>query len=165
MTETSSDNGNPIQIEIFPSRLVRPDTAKELLNEISNLDGIIRAFIQGPRLPTKVPYGPAKGSAVNHTAREHVQIGDVDIELSVMVGRLRLEVEDENAKSKVREVCERVLPFGFEFREGLFIQKKQTVSDYAERGSGADPKLLGLYDPNSKVDNQITVLKSEESEE
>jgi len=163
MTETSSDNGNPIQLEIFPSRLVRPETAKELLTEISNLDGVIRAFIQGPRLPTQVPYGPAKGSVVNHPSREHIQIGDADIELSVLVGRIRLEVEDEDVKENLREVCERVLPFGFEFREGLFIQKKQTVSDYAKRGPEADPKLLGLYDPKGKVD-KITVLNSEESE-
>ncbi|MDK2892671.1 methyl-coenzyme M reductase operon protein D [Methanohalophilus sp.] len=164
MTNSSSDNGNPFQIEIFPSRLVRPATAKELLNEISKIDGIIRAFIQGPRLPTEVPYGPAKGSVVNHGSREHVKVGDVDIELSIMVGRIRLEIEHEDVKIKLREVCERVLPFGFEIREGLFIPKKQTISDYAKRGPGADPKFLGLYDPKSKPDKQITILNSEENE-
>jgi methyl-coenzyme M reductase subunit D len=163
MTETSSDNENPIQIEIFPNRLVRPETAKKLLNDISNIDGIIRAFIQGPRLPTEVPYGPAKGTVVNHPSREHVTVGDVEIELSVMVGRIRLEVEDEHVKAKLQEVCERMLPFGFDLREGLFIQKRQTVSDYAKRGNGADPMLLGLYDPKSEMDKQITLLKSKEN--
>jgi methyl-coenzyme M reductase subunit D len=165
MTATSSDTENPIQLEIFPRRLVKPETASVLLNEINEIDGIIRAFIQGPRLPLEVPYGPAKGCAVNHPLRESVRVGDVDIELSILLGRIRLEVEDSSVKDQLREVCERVLPFGFELREGHFIPTRQTISDYAKRGPEADPKLLGLFDPKRKIDKQISMLKPEDSEE
>ncbi len=162
MIESASNTDKPIQIEIFPSRLLKPETAEKLLTQISELDGVCRAFVQGPRLPQSVPYGPAKGKIVEHKFHKTILVGDAEITLSVMVGSLRMEILDEFTKNKIREICERVLPMGFEFREGLFIQRRQTVSDYAKRGPDADPLYLGMADPKGKVGDRITILKKTE---
>lgn len=162
MVDSASNTENLIQIEIFPQRFLSPKTAQELLVELSNIDGIRRAFVQGPRLPATVPYGPATGEDVQHKFNETIRIGETEITLTVMVGRIRLEVLNSETRDKIREVCERILPVRFEFREGLFLPTKQTVSDYAKRGPGADPTVLGLADPKGKVGNRICTLNPAE---
>lgn len=162
MTKPATETQKTLQVEIFPSRLLKPDTAQKLLSEISKVDGIYRAMIQGPRLPLTVPYGPAKGEAVDHHDRKIVQIGETTLELSIMVGRIRLEIRDSDVKEEIREVCDEILPFSYEYREGHFIATKQTVSDYAKRGPNADKAMLGLSDPKAKVNNQICILSSKE---
>jgi methyl-coenzyme M reductase subunit D len=151
-----------LQLEIFPSRLLKPETAQSLLGEIAELNGIIRLFIHGPRIPQTVPYGPATGEIVNHPGSKVIEVAGKAIELAVSVGSIRMEVANADVKEQVREVCEKVLPFTFEFREGLFIPRKQTVSDYAKRGSGADPLMIGMTDPKGKLKNlPICILNSE----
>lgn len=152
-----------VQLEIYPSRLLKPETAQKLLNAIAEVDGIIRLFLEGPRLPQTVPYGPASGEAVNHRDSKVIEVAGQAIELSVMVGGIRMEVANADVKEQIREVCEKILPVTFEFREGLFIPRKQTVSDYAKRGPGADPLLTGMTDPKGKLKNlQVCILKSED---
>ncbi|SET05004.1 methyl-coenzyme M reductase subunit D [Methanococcoides vulcani] len=162
MVDSASNTENLIQIEIFPRRLLSPETAQELLVELSKIEGITRAFVQGPRLPVTVPYGPATGQDVNHKFSDTISIGETDINLAVIVGRIRLEVLNSEIRDNIREICERILPMGLEFREGLFLQNKQTVSDYAKRGPGADPTVLGLADPKGKVGNRICTLNPAE---
>lgn len=41
------------------------------------------------------------------------------VELVVSVGSIRLEVEDADVKEQVHEICEKILPFPFEFREEI----------------------------------------------
>ncbi|NPE31569.1 methyl-coenzyme M reductase operon protein D, partial [Methanococcoides sp. SA1] len=67
-----------IQIEICPQRFLSPETAQRLLNELSNIEGITRAFVQGPRLPKTVPYGPATGHDVDHKFSKNIQIGETE---------------------------------------------------------------------------------------
>lgn len=162
MDNSASDTQMPLQVEIFPSRLLSPETAQKLLEELSKVDGIYRAFIQGPRLPLTVPYGPARGEPVEHRDRKMVQIADQTFELSVMVGRIRLEIRDSDVKEEIREVCEEILPFSFEYREGKFISTEQTVSDYAKRGPNADPMMFGLADPRAKKECEVCLLESKE---
>lgn len=162
---SASDKEEPVQVEIFPKRLLGPEKAQKLLNELSNIDGILRAVIQGPRLPLKVPYGPATGEDVHHPDRKVVQIANTTFELSIMVGRIRLELANTDVKEKVRQVCEKMIPFSFEFREGTFIAKRSTVTDYAKRGPDADPTLRGLFDPKAKIDEQVCILKRDEDNE
>ncbi|WP_406661160.1 methyl-coenzyme M reductase operon protein D [Methanolobus sp. ZRKC3] len=153
-----------VQLEIFPSRLLKPETAQLLLGEIAEIDGIIRLFIHGPRIPQTVPYGPATGEVVNHRGNKVIEVAGQSIELVVSVGSIRLEVANADVKEQIREVCEKVLPFTFEFREGLFIPRKQTVTDYAKRGPGADPLLTGMTDPKGKLkDLPVCILKSEDA--
>ncbi len=162
MAETFPEN-DYVQLEIYPSRLLKPETAQKLLGEIAEIDGIIRLFIHGPRIPQTVPYGPASGEVVNHRGSKVIEVAGQAIELVVSVGSIRLEVVNADVKEQVREVCDKVLPFTFEFREGLFIPRKQTVSDYAKRGPGADPLMTGMTDPKGKLKHQsVCILKSED---
>lgn len=154
---------NSIQIEIFPIRILSPETAQKLISELYQVEGIIRVMVQGQRLPEKVGYGPGTGEKVEHPLRKPIQIGDQVIELKISVGRIRLELSNAEVKEKVRAVCEKVLPFSFEFREGHFFRKKPTVTDYAKLGPEADSRLLGMVDPKAKI-NQLVFIEKQENE-
>jgi len=162
MSNSASDTYNLLQVEIFPHRLLTPETAQKLLDELNGLDGISRVVIQGPRLPLEVPYGPGTGEKVDHPSRQVVQVADTALELSVCVGRFWLEVANADVKEEVRAICERILPCSFDFREGLFIHTKPTVSDYAKYGPNVDMNILGLTDPKARANNQVCILGTTE---
>ncbi|MGB3907361.1 MAG: methyl-coenzyme M reductase operon protein D [Methanomethylovorans sp.] len=161
MPDTSSDTIEHLQLEIVPQRLLKPETAQALLNGILGLEGVIRLFVHGPRLPGTVPYGPAKGTAMTHNSRRLIEIEGNMVELVVSVGSIRLEVEDADVKEQVHEICEKILPFPFEFREGNFMLRRQTVSGYARFGPDQNPLLVGLTDPKGKLRDQVCILKKE----
>jgi methyl-coenzyme M reductase subunit D len=163
MSDSASTTENSIQIEIFPIRILSPETAQKLISELYQVDGILRVMVQGPKLPEKVGYGPGTGEKVEHPLRKPIQIGDQVIELKISVGRIRLELSDAEVKEKVRAVCEKVLPFSFEFREGHFLRRKPTVTDYAKLGPEADSRLLGMVDPKAKI-NQLVFIEKQENE-
>jgi methyl-coenzyme M reductase subunit D len=131
--------------------------------ELNQVDGIIRVMVQGNRLPQKVGAGPGTGEKVEHPLRKPIQIGDQVIELEVSVGRIRIELLNAEAKEKVREVCDKMLPFSFEFREGHFFRRKPTVTDYAKLGPKADPRILGMVDPKAKI-NKLVFIEKQENE-
>jgi methyl-coenzyme M reductase subunit D len=164
MSDSASNTENSIQIEIFPSRILSPDTAQKLMTELYKVDGIIRVMVQGNRLPEKVSSGPGTGEKVEHPLRKPIQIGDQVIELKISVGRIRVELSNAEDKEKVREVCDKLLPFSFEFREGNFFRRKPTVTDYAKLGPEADPRLLGMTDPKAKT-NQLVFIEKQEKQE
>ncbi|MDW5551869.1 MULTISPECIES: methyl-coenzyme M reductase operon protein D [Methanosarcina] len=164
MSDSASSTEDSIQIEIFPSRILSPETAQKLMAEIYKVDGVIRVMLQGNRLPEKVSAGPGTGEKVEHPLRKPIQIGDQVIELKICVGRIRVELSNAEAKEQIREVCEKLLPFPFEFREGHFLRKKPTVTDYAKLGPEADPRLLGMVDPRTRADQLIFIEKQEEQE-
>ncbi|OPY22168.1 MAG: Methyl-coenzyme M reductase II operon protein D [Methanomethylovorans sp. PtaU1.Bin093] len=161
MSDTSSDTTKHLQLEIVPQRLLRPETAQALLNEILDLDGVVRLFVHGPRLPGTVPYGPAKGIPLVHDSRRLIEIEGKTVELMVSVGSIRLEVTDANVKEQVHEICEKILPFPFEFREGNFMLRRQTVSGYARFGPDQDPLMVGITDPKGKLKDQVCFIKDE----
>jgi methyl-coenzyme M reductase subunit D len=161
MSNMSSDTTKHLQLEIVPQRLLRPETAQDLLNKILDLEGVIRLFIHGPRLPGTVPYGPAKGTALVHDSRRLIEIEGKAVELMVSVGSIRLEVTDADLKEQVHEICEKILPFPFEFREGNFMLRRQTVSGYARFGPDQDPLLVGITDPKGKLKDQVCFIKDE----
>lgn len=149
---------NALDIEIAPKNLLSPITTQKLLNELVKIEGIKKIMVQGPRLPSTVPYGPAKGDSIHHSQRQLIQITSKIIELSVCVGRVRLEVENSIVKDSVKLICKEILPCDFEFNEGLFILKRSTTTDYAKRGANADKIALGLSDPKKSEDKQICML-------
>lgn len=165
MSDSASNSEDSIQIEIFPSRILTPETAQKLIAEIYKVDGVIRVMVQGNRLPDKVGAGPGTGEKVEHPLRKPIQIGNQIIELKICVGRIRVELSNAEAKEKIREVCEKLLPFPFEFREGHFLKKKPTVTDYAKLGPEADPRFLGMVDPKARIDQLIFIEKEEEKKE
>jgi methyl-coenzyme M reductase subunit D len=164
MSDSASNSEDSIQIEIFPSRILSPETAQKLMAEIYRVNGVIRVMVQGNRLPDKVSAGPGTGEKVEHPLRKPIQIGDQVIELKICVGRIRVELSNAEAKEQIREVCEKLLPFSFEFREGHFFRKKPTVTDYAKLGPGADSRLLGMVDPKARADQLIFIEKQEKQE-
>ena len=164
MSDSASNSEDSIQIEIFPSRILSPETAQKLMTELNKVDGIIRVMVQGNRLPERVTAGPGTGEKVEHPLRKPIQIGDQVIELKICVGRIRVELSNAEAKEKVREVCEKMLPFSFEFREGHFFRRKPTVTDYAKLGPDADSRLLGMVDPKAKI-NQLAFIEKQEKQE
>jgi methyl-coenzyme M reductase subunit D len=162
MSDSASNSEDPIQIEIFPSRILSPETAQKLMTELNKVDGILRVMVQGNRLPDKVGAGPGTGEKVEHPLRKPIQVGDQVIELKISVGRIRVELTNAEAKEKVREVCDKLLPFSFEFREGYFFRKKPTVTDYAKLGPDIDPLMLGMVDPKAKINHLVFIEMKEE---
>ncbi|MGA9188361.1 MAG: methyl-coenzyme M reductase operon protein D [Methanosarcina sp.] len=165
MSDSASNKEDSIQIEIFPSRILSPETAQKLIAEIYKVDGVIRVMVQGNRLPDKVSAGPGTGEKVEHPLRKPIQIGDQVIELKICAGRIRIELSNAEAKETIRELCEKLLPFPFEFREGHFFRKKPTVTDYAKLGPEADPRLLGMVDPKAKTNQLVFIEKQEKKDE
>ncbi len=165
MSDSASNKEDSIQIEIFPSRILSPETAQKLIAEIYKVDGVIRVMVQGNRLPDKVSAGPGTGEKVEHPLRKPIQIGDQVIELKICAGRIRIELSNAEAKENIRELCEKLLPFPFEFREGHFFRKKPTVTDYAKLGPEADPRLLGMVDPKAKTNQLVFIEKQEKKDE
>jgi methyl-coenzyme M reductase subunit D len=84
--------------------------------------------------------------------------------LEVLVGRITLELAGKEIMEEIDAICKETLPCGYDIREGRFIQTRQTVSDYAKRGPAADPALYGLYDPKSKIESQVNLLRTRDKE-
>ncbi|MGB9131133.1 MAG: methyl-coenzyme M reductase operon protein D [Methanosarcina sp.] len=164
MSDSASNTEDSIQIEIFPIRILSPETAQKLIAEIYKVDGVVRVMVQGNRLPDRVSAGPGTGEKVEHPLRKPIQIGDQVIELKICAGRIRIELSNAEAKEKIREVCEKLLPFSFEFREGNFFRRKPTVTDYAKFGPEADPRLLGMFDPKAKPSQLVFIEKQEKKD-
>lgn len=158
---TSLDAQKTLQLEIVPQVLLKPDTAQTLLNEILDLEGVIRLFIHGPRLPSAVPYGPAKGTPLMHDSRRIIEIDGKNVELMVTVGSIRVEVVNVDVKEHIREICKKMFNFPFEFREGKYMLTQQTVSGYARFGPEQDPKTYGITDPKGKLKDEVCVIKEE----
>jgi methyl-coenzyme M reductase subunit D len=144
------DTNVPVQIEIFTERFLGPETVEELLTEIAKINGIARLILHGPRIAPAVPEGPAKGTPNVHEGRKHIQVGQQDVELGVQVGRIWLELEDEDVIEQVEEACRRTLPFGFQINRGLYLRTRPTQTDYAKWGVIRDTRVLGMTDPKSK---------------
>ncbi len=171
MTETSQVADKPIQVRIFPQRLLQPATAEKVLNEIDQVHGVIRMLINGKNLPRKVTCGPGTGSDVNHPDRRIIHVGDCALELHIIVGEILVEVEDERAVEGVRNACERALPFSFEFKRGHFIKRRPTLTDYGKYGFRSrtderinleDERMLGLTDPHAKAESNVCMIGKEQ---
>jgi methyl-coenzyme M reductase subunit D len=158
---TQSDT-ETVQVEIFPFRILTPETAQRLLSEIYRNGGIIRIMIQGPNMPRFVTYGPAKGTPIDANNQGLMELGDQAFELKVKVGRVRLELESEKYLDGVRAACERALPFTFQIKKGKFFHDRMTVTDYAKYGKDVeDRRILGLIDPKAKKD-KLAILSERE---
>jgi methyl-coenzyme M reductase subunit D len=147
MTEAT----NP-QCRIVPLRMLKPDTAELLLNRIVEVEGIRRILINGPRLPEKVPYGPARGKPNPHSDRAVIHVGENDVELQVQVGTVILEVEDEGVIEEIRAACDEIFTkMPYSIQEGKFMKSSPSLTDYAKYGPDADEAVLGLVDPRMKT--------------
>lgn len=163
---TASDTES-IQVEITPQRYLMPATAQKLLNEIYANGGITRIMIHGPNLPRSIPYGPGKGTPIEENRDLLIEVAGQAFELSVKVGRIRLELENEKYMPGLKAACERALPFTFQIKRGLFFRNRPTLSDYAKYGNVEDKRILGLIDPKARKDklamlSEVTVAFEDE---
>ncbi|UEC42861.1 MAG: Methyl-coenzyme M reductase operon protein D [Methanothrix sp.] len=155
---TKSDTES-VQIEIFPQRFLKPDTAQRLLDEIFQGGGILRITVQGPNLPRMVPYGPGKGLPIEEHKNMLLELADQALELRVKVGRIWLELDSEDRIEGIRAACERMLPFSFTIKRKQIFHTKPTVSDYAKYGGEVDDKrILGMIDPKAKRERDMAIL-------
>ncbi|MHC1631491.1 MAG: methyl-coenzyme M reductase operon protein D [Methanotrichaceae archaeon] len=158
---TKSDT-EPVQIEIFPRRFLKLATTQRLLNEIYKTGGITRIMIQGPGLSDVIPYGPGRGLPIEENKNLSLKVGDQTLDLKVKVGRIWLELKNEEYIERVKAACERTLPFSFEIKRERLFHTKPTVSDYAKYGSNVeDERILGLVDPKAKTEKNLAILSDE----
>ncbi len=137
-----------LQLEIFPTRLLTVETAQKLLDELNKVSGITRMVVFGPTIPRDDPKDLLEGKFEGK--KKYLNILGEQVELAVQVGRIWVEVEDISVKDKIREACEKTLPFSFDINEGLYIRTRKTITDYVRKGGNVDDISLGMFDPKSK---------------
>ena len=137
-----------LQLEIFPARLLTVETAQKLLNELNKISGITRMVVFGPGIPKDDPKDLLKGKF--EAKKKFLSILGEEVELSVQVGRVWVEVEDVSVKDKIREACEKTLTVPFDINEGLYLRTKKTITDYVRKGGNVDEISMGMFDPKSR---------------
>jgi methyl-coenzyme M reductase subunit D len=137
-----------LQLEIFPARLLTVETAQKLINELNKISGITRMVVFGPGIPKDDPKDLLEGKFEGK--KKYLNILGEEVELTVQVGRIWVEVEDISVKEKMREACEKTLPFPFDINEGLYLRTRKTITDYVRKGGNVDDISLGMFDPKSK---------------
>lgn len=169
MVRTANKSDKLKQVKIFPQRLLLPETAEKLLNEIDSVKGVIRMLISGKNLPRKISCGPGTGMDVNHPDRIIIHVSGCAFELHVIVGEVLVEVEDESVVEELKKACERALPFSFEMKRGYFIKTKATLTDYGKYGFKSkhdetinleDERMLGMVDPHAKLETNLCMVKA-----
>ncbi|MCP8308056.1 MAG: methyl-coenzyme M reductase operon protein D [archaeon] len=117
-----------MEIEIFPKRLLSSDTLEELLNSIVQLRMCKSVILQGPRLPKH-----AINAETGYEDLRRIKFGDREIELEVKVGRIIIQpiegVDLQDFLNKLKEICNKILPFGFFIKTGQFTKIRPTISD------------------------------------
>lgn len=147
-----------MDIEIFPHRLLNVDTAERLLNNLDGIEGIKRMLIHGPRLP------PAKKG---HPDRRTMVINGEEVNIQVKPGRILLEIESEEVIDDIKDICEEILPFGYNIHIGHFIRKQKTVTDQLKYGEDLDEipdEMVGLTDQNAQLSERAQILKRKKEE-
>ena len=172
MVRTANKSDKLKQVKIFPQRLLLPETAEKLLNEIDSVKGVIRMLISGKNLPRRISCGPGTGMDVNHPDRIIIHVSGCAFELHVIVGEVLVEVEDESVVEELKKACERALPFPFEMKRGYFIKTKATLTDYGKYGFKSkhdetinleDERMLGMVDPHAKLETNLCMVKAGEN--
>jgi methyl-coenzyme M reductase subunit D len=154
-----------IDVRIFPHRRLKPETTERILNELLDLEGILRFLVNGESLPKVVGYGPAKGTSVNHPDRKIITVKGKKVELLVSVGEIVVTIRQENLEEFVEQtktILEETLNFGFDIGVGVFTRTKTTVSDNLKIVYGIedefDPSLVGLVDPKTNSKETVKLI-------
>jgi methyl-coenzyme M reductase subunit D len=140
------------QVRIVTERLLNPETVERLLNQIVTVGGIRRIILNGPRLPSSVPYGPAQGVTNPHSMRGSIKVGEKEMELAVHVGTILLELESRDVIPSLKAACDPVFTeFTYRIQEGRYMKTEPSLSDYAKYGPDAEKSIIGMADPSSKT--------------
>lgn len=138
MKGASSPEAIPLpEISIMPTRLLSADTTEKLLNRIYEVPHVRQINCQGEGLPETVKQGPAAGIPVDHPERRKIKVRGKETQLTIMVGRVLVEIDDidevQPALKKIEGICEELLPFGFDLEVGRYSKFKPTTTDYAKK--------------------------------
>nr|WP_279383414.1 methyl-coenzyme M reductase operon protein D [Methanobacterium formicicum] len=90
-------------VRIFPHRRLKPETTEKILNELLDLEGVLRFLVNGESLPKIVGYGPARGTSVNHPDRKIITVKGKEVELLVSVGDIIVTIRQENLEEFVEK--------------------------------------------------------------
>ena len=152
-------------VRIFPHRRLKPETTEKILNELLDLEGVLRFLVNGESLPKIVGYGPARGTSVNHPDRKIITVKGKEVELLVSVGDIIVTIRHENLEEfveKTKSILEETLNFGFDVRVGIFTRTQTTVSDNLKVAYGIeedfDPSLIGLVDPKTNSEETVKLI-------
>jgi len=152
-------------VRIFPHRRLKPETTEKLLNELLDLEGVLKFLVNGESLPKVVGYGPARGTRVNHPDRKIITVKGKEVELLVSVGDIIVTIRQENLEEfveKTKSILEETLNFGFDVRVGIFTRTQTTVSDNLKVAYGIeedfDPSLIGLVDPKTNSKETVKLI-------
>ncbi|MDD1772131.1 MAG: methyl-coenzyme M reductase operon protein D [Methanomassiliicoccales archaeon] len=134
MSKSTSESVPLPEILIFPERLLFADTTELLLNKLYAVKNVRQINIQGEGLPAIIKAGPGTGGPVNHPERKKIKVKGEEIELTVQVGRIFVEICDidlvPQAMKDIEAVCKEVLPFSFNLEVGRYSKFKPTTTDY-----------------------------------
>lgn len=140
------------QCRIVTERLLKPETVEKILNKLAVIPGIRRIVINGPSIPQKVPYGPARGQDNPHSGKATIRVGETDVDLRVQVGTILLELETRDIVQQIEMACKEVFTnFSYSVKEGKFMRSTPTQVDYAKYGPNVNEIMLGLVDPKNKT--------------
>jgi methyl-coenzyme M reductase subunit D len=140
------------QCRIVTERLLNPETVEKILNRLVEIPDVRRIIINGPSIPQKVPYGPARGLDNPHSGRVQIQVGTTEVDLRVQVGTILLELETRDLVSQIDKACKEVFTnFTYGLKEGKFMRSTPTQVDYAKYGPDAEGLVLGLVDPKNRT--------------
>ncbi|AXV40349.1 methyl-coenzyme M reductase operon protein D [Methanobacterium sp. BAmetb5] len=152
-------------VRIFPHRRLKPETTEKILNELLDLEGVLRFLVNGESLPKIVGYGPARGTSVNHPDRKIITVKGKEVELLVSVGDIIVTIRHENLEEfveKTKSILEETLNFGFDVRVGIFTRTQTTISDNLKVAYGIeedfDPSLIGLVDPKTNSKETVKLI-------
>ena len=138
MSKSTSESVPLPEILIFPERLLFADTTELLLNKLYSVKNVRQINIQGEGLPAVMKAGPGTCGPVNHPERKKIVVKGEEIELTVQVGRIFVEICDidlvPQAMKDIEAICKEVLPFSFNLEVGRYSKFKPTTSDYVKKG-------------------------------
>lgn len=140
------------QLRIVPMRFLNPETTEQLLEKIYQVDGVRRLVLNGPNLPAKVPYGPARGAVNDNSYRQIIKVCGEDYDLHVQVGTILLELENSSVIPDIKAACDEAFAdkFPYGITAGTYMRSNMTTTDYAKYGIVEDERILGMSDPKSK---------------
>lgn len=154
-----------IDIRIYPSRILKPETTEKILNLIYEWDSLVRVILNGPSVPKIVGFGPAKGLPTNHSDRKKISVIDNDLELQVKVGEIiaTVLVSDINDYLAILDSSlPEIIDFSYEINVGVFTKSETTTSDYIKFGTNfekdIDSRLIGMYDPRSVSSETVKMI-------
>ena len=148
-----------MDIEVFPYRVLGSDTTEKLLNDLESLEDVKRTVIQGPRFP--------KGEATlppQYRERRVINVNGEDVVLQVKTARIFLEITLESTIDKVKQICEKHIPFGFDINQDRsnYIRKQKTVTDRIKYGDTDNPEeLVGMTDQYSSFEDYVNIIKKD----